>query len=220
MAQKSDQPPADERTYDTGSFEAELLWYKHRWTILFGVAIVLASAAAVAIWLFSKHSARLAAEALFAEAKEPVAWREVIARYPSSPAAAGAHFLLADSLRAKELKESSSLYEKILTNFPTSPLVGGARLGLAENLALAGETKEALAALRELQSRDPASYAAPFAFLLEGRALIDRGKFDEARKVLSNLLSTYPKSPSARAAGVQLDALVPFLGPEAQKSTQ
>lgn len=221
MASKSDQPPADERTYDAGSFEAELFWERNRFAILVGGAAILAVAAAIAIWLFSQHSARRAAEALFAEAQDPAAWREVIAKYPSSTPAANAYFLLADSLRSQgKVEESSALYRKFLTVFAAHPLTGGARLGLAENLAVAGKTEEALAAFREVQTVDSASYAAPFAGLLEARIFIRTGKLDEARKVLANLVSTYPQTAAGRAAGGQLDALVPFLPPDAQTAVQ
>jgi len=221
MASKIDQPPADERVYDVGTFEAELFWHKHRSAILLGGAVILPIAAVLAIWLFSQHSARRAAEALFAEAQDAAAWSEVIAKYPNSAQAANAHFLLADALRTEgKLEESSQLYQKFLAAFPTHPLVGGARLGLAENLAVAGKTDEALAALREVQAKDSVSYAAPFAALLEGHTLIRVGKFDEARKVLANLVATYPQSPAGRAAGAQLDAIAPFLPPDPQKNVQ
>ncbi len=221
MASKSDPPPADERVYDVGSFEAELFWQKNRSAILIGGAILLAIAAALVIWLFSQHSARRAAETLFAEAQDSDAWRVLIAKYPNSIPAANAYFLLADSLRAQgELDESSALYEKFLTTFPAHPLAGGARLGLAENLAAAGKTDEALAALREVQTKGSAGYAAPFAALLEGRILVRMGKLDEARKVLANLVAAYPQSPAGRAAGAQLDALAPFLPPDPQKAAQ
>jgi TolA-binding protein len=221
MASKSDPPPADERVYDVGSFEAELFWQKNRSAILFGGAILLAIAAALVIWLFSQHSARRAAETLFAEAQDSDAWRALIAKYPNSIPAANAYFLLADSLRAQgELDESSALYEKFLTTFPAHPLTGGAQLGLAENLAVAGKTNEALTALREVQAKGSASYAAPFAALLEGRILVRLGKLDEARKVLANVVSTYTQSPAGRAAGAQLDALAPFLPPDPQKAAQ
>ena len=221
MASKSDQPPADERVYDLGSFEAELFWQKNRSAILIGGAFILAVAAAIVIWLLSQHSARRAAETLFAEAKDSDAWRELIAKYPDSVPAANAYFLLADSLRAQgKLDESSALYEKFLTTFPAHPLAGGARLGIAENLAVAGKTDEALAALREVQAKGSASYAAPFAALLEGRILVRMGKFEEARKVLANLVAAYPQSPAGRAAGAQLDALAPFLPPDAPKAAQ
>jgi tetratricopeptide (TPR) repeat protein len=221
MASTSDQPPADDRVYDIGSLEAELFWQKNRSIILVCGAVVLVAIAAVAIWLFNAHSARQAAESLLARANGPAAWREVIARYPNSMPAADAYLLLADSLREQgKLEESSALYEKFLAVFPKNPLVGGARLGLAENLAVAGKTDEALVALRELQEKNSGSYAAPFAALLEGRMLVRLGKYEEARKVLSNLVSTYPRSPAGRAAGAQLDAIVPFLPSGTQKAAQ
>ncbi len=221
MAWKSDEPPTGEGVYDVGSLEAELFWQKHRRTILFSGAAVIIVVLAAALWLFAQYRARHAAQALFADAQNQAAWREVIAKYPASPAAAGAHFLLAESLRSEgKLKESSSEYQAFLSAFPDSTLAGGARLGFAENLAVAGETQEALQAIRELQAKDPSSYAALFAALMEGRALVGMGKLEEARKVFSQLASTYPQSPPGRAAGAQLDALAPFLSPDSPKSAQ
>ena len=72
--------------------------------------------------------------------------------------------------------------------------------------------------LREVQTKGSASYAAPFAALLEGRILVRMGKFEDARKVLANLVAAYPQSPAGRAAGAQLDALAPFLPPDVPKS--
>jgi TolA-binding protein len=216
---KSDQPPADDRVYDIGSFEAELFWEKHRAILLACVGIALVLAAALAIWFIRAHSQRQAAAALFAQAKDPAAWREVIERYPGSAPAANAYFLLADSLRRDgKLEESSVQYEKFLAAFPKNSLVGAARLGLAENLAVAAKTDEALASLRSVREKDADSYAAPFAALLEGRILMRSGKFDEARKVFSNLVSSYSRSPAARTAGAQLDAIVPFLPPEPENT--
>lgn len=221
MARKSDPPPAGEQVYDAGGFEAEIFWEKNRSVILFGGAIILAIALAVAIWLISRQSARRAAEELFAGARDPGAWREVIARYPQSAPAANAYLLLANSLRAEgKLEESSSLYQKFLSVFSSRPLAGGARLGVAENLAVEGKPDEALAALRDLQARDSGSFVAPFAALLEGRALIRMGKMEEARKVLANAVSTYPQSPAGHAAGTQLDAIVPFLPPGSPAAIQ
>ena len=216
---KSDQPPADDRVYDIGGFEAELFWEKNRSIILVCLGIALVLAAAIAVWFIRAHSQRQAAAALFAEAKDPAAWRAVIEKYPGSAPAANAYLLLADSLRREgKLEESSEQYEKFLAAFPKSSLLGGARLGLAENMAVAGKTDEALAALQSLREKDGGSYAAPFAALLEGRILMRSGKFDEARKVFTNLVSSYPRSPAARTAGAQLDAIVPFLPPEPEKT--
>jgi TolA-binding protein len=216
---KSDQPPADDRVYDIGGFEAELFWEKNRPIILVCLGIALVLAAAIAVWFIRAHSQRQAAAALFAEAKDPAAWRAVIEKYPGSAPTANAYLLLADSLRrGGKLEESSEQYEKFLAAFPKSSLLGGANLGLAENMAVAGKTDEVLAALQSLREKDGGSYAAPFAALLEGRILMRSGKFDEARKVFTNLVSSYPRSPAARTAGAQLDAIVPFLAPEPEKT--
>ena len=72
--------------------------------------------------------------------------------------------------------------------------------------------------MQSLREKDGGSYVAPFAALLEGSILMRSGKFDEARKVFTNLVSSYPRSPAARTAGAQLDAIVPFLPPEPEKT--
>ena len=77
------------------------------------------------MWFIRAHSQRQAAAALFAEAKDPAAWREVIEKYPGSAPAANAYLLLADSLRREgKLEESSAQYEKFLAAFPKSSLLG------------------------------------------------------------------------------------------------
>ncbi len=221
MASKSDQPPADDRVYEIGNLEAELFWEKNRSLIFIGAGIVMAVAAAVAIWLFSAHNARQAAASLFAEADDPAGWREVIAKYPHSAPTADAYLLLAGSLREQgKLEESSAEYGKFLAAFPKSPLSGGARLGIAENLAAQGKAEEALAALRQVSETESGSYAAPFAALLEGRMFVRAGKYEEARKVFSNIVSSYPQSPAAGAAGAQLDAIAPFLPNAEPKADQ
>ncbi len=209
-------PPADEPLLETDSFAAELFWERHRGTILLGVAALLAVLGGTAAWFINAHNQRLAAQALFAEASNPEAWREVVAKYPDSPQAAAAYFLLAESLREQgNVAESTAAYEKFLQVFPNHALAGGARLGVAENYDLSGKTKEALAALKVVQSSNAGSYAAPFAALLEGRISLREGRLEDARKIFANLVSTYAKSPLAHVAGAQLEAIIPLLPPAA-----
>lgn len=209
-------PPAAEQLFAPGELEADLFWEKHRKIILIAVAAVLVVLALVTLWLINAHNTRLAAAAAFAESGSPEAWREVMARYPSSPQAADAYFLLAESQREQgDIGGSNETYRKFLTVFPEHALAGGARLGLAENLAAEeGKSAEALAALREVQVLNAGSYAASYAALLEGRMALREGRVAEARKIFSNLVATDSTSPAARVAGAQLDELVPILPPE------
>lgn len=206
------QPPAEEQLLETDGLEAEIFWHRHRATIIGAVLAVLVAGVVVAAWFINAYQTRLSAQAAFAEARNPEAWREVIARYPRTEQAANAYFLLAESLREQgDIPQSTGMYQKFLVDFPTHQLAGGARLGIAENLEVAGKTGEALTALKDVQVAASGSYAAQFAALLEGRIYLRQEKLEEARKVFSTLVSTYSQSPAARAAGAQLDEMAPLL---------
>jgi len=217
----TNQPPAEEQLFVSDGLEAELFWQKYRKAILLGAAALVVALAAVALWFVNTYNARLAAEALFANAGNPEEWREVIAKYPASAQAADAWFLVAESLREQgDIAQSTESYQKFLNAFPDHPLAGGARLGIAENLELAGKSTEALTALRDVKTRDAGSYAAAYAALLEGRIFLREGRLDEASKVFSTLVSTDSQSPAARVAGMQLDAIQPLLVVEPKKAAQ
>jgi hypothetical protein len=94
MASK-DQPPADERVYDVGSFEAELFWQKNRSSHSYRRGDPAGHSRGPVIWLFSQHSARRAAETLFAEAQDSDAWRALDRETEFDPRRKR-HFLLAD----------------------------------------------------------------------------------------------------------------------------
>ena len=82
--------PSDEPLLETDSFAAELFWERHRGSILAGVAVLLLAVAGTVFWLITAHNLKLGAEAFFANARNPEAWREVIAKYPGTPQAADA----------------------------------------------------------------------------------------------------------------------------------
>jgi TolA-binding protein len=212
----SPQPAADDRIFVSDGLDADLFWAKHRRSIIFGAVVVLLVLGGVAAWFVNAHNTKEAAQRAFATAGNPEAWREVIAKYPTSQPAGNAYFLLAESLREQgNFQESTAMYQKFLEVFPEHGLAGGARLGLAENLAAEGKTDEALAALKEVQTESASSYAAPFAALLEGRIYLRDGKLQEARKAFLTLVSTYQKSPAAQVAHAQIDQLSLILPPEA-----
>jgi len=210
----NDQSAPDEQLIDPGSFEAELFWQKHRKTILGGGVAVIVLIVVSIIWLISSHNTKLAAEAQFADARTPDAWRAVISNYPGSQPAADASFLLAESLRESgKIDDSNAVYRKFLEDFPDHPMVGGARLGLAENLEIQNKLDDAIGALQQVQVANSGSYAAQMAMLLEGRILVRQNKLEDARRILTGLVSTYPTSPAARLAGAQLQGLMPLMSP-------
>lgn len=213
MSQPSHLHPTEDQTVVDSSFAAEVFWEKNRSTIIEALAAIALLAIGVTFWLITTHNRQLASEALFAEAKTPDQWREVITKYPGTQPAANAYFLVAQSLREQgNLDESNKTYEKFLEVFPKNPLSGGARLGLAENLALQGKTDESLANLRQIEGQESSGYAAAVAGLIEGQTLIRQGKLADARKVFLNTAQNNPGSPVARIAGSlgsQLSALLP-----------
>ncbi len=209
-------PPAEDRLFTEESFAAEIFWEKNRRTILIAAAVIVLAVLATIYWVISRHNLKLAAEAAFAQAKSPDAWREVIAKYPGTMPAADAMFLLAESRREQgNTDESTATYQRFLAEYPGHPLAGGARLGIAENYSAAGKTADALAALKAAQAGG--GYAAPFAALLEGRALMRERKLAEAKEIFSMIASTYQSSPLARLAVSQVEEIDVLLPADAAK---
>ncbi len=207
--------PSDSPIVEDSALELDLLWARHRGTILAITGVIVVAALGAGGWFLSARQSRAQAGALFATASGPDAWREVIAKFPGSMPAANAAFLLAESQRETgDLDGSTATYRMIIEKFPNHPLIGGASLGIASNLAAAGKTAETLAALREVQARHSSSYAAPFAAVIEGRMLAIDSQFTEARRVLQAVLTNYPNSPATRVAGAQLDELSLIAPPE------
>jgi tetratricopeptide (TPR) repeat protein len=215
MSASNNPPPAEDRLFSDESFATEIFWEKNRQKILVAAAVVVIVGLGVLWWVINLHNTKLAAQAFFAQAATPDAWREVIAKYPGSMPAADASFLLAAALRDEgKIEESTAIYQKFLTEYPEHPLVGGARLGIAENYAMAGNSAEALTAFKAAQAAG--GYVAPFATLLEGRLLLREGKLAEANSVLSKVVTTYQGTPSALIARAQVEEIEPVLAAAAK----
>lgn len=212
----NNQPPAEDRLFTEENFAAELFWEKNRQKILVAAVVAVLAAIGTVWWVVSLHNLKLAAEAFFVQAKSPDAWREVIAKYPGSMPAADAMLLLAESQREQgDFDGSTATYQRFLSEYPQHPLVSGARLGLAETSSAAGKPAEAITALKTVQAAG--GYAAPFAALLEGRALLREGKLAEAKEVFTKIVTTYQTSPLARLALGQVEEIDVLLPPPTPK---
>ncbi|WOX04895.1 tetratricopeptide repeat protein [Microbulbifer pacificus] len=93
-----------------------------------------------------------------------------------------------EELAAKVLPEFQRLSQKFPDNHEVS-------LALAMVLRANKKNEEALRITRVVQEQDPALLDAP---LLESHILIDMGREKEARKLLENLVSLYPKESRLR----------------------
>ena len=200
--------------FDIGSLEAELFWQKHRRTIFFSGAAAIIAVLAAALWLFAQYRARHAAQAL--------------CRCPESSRLAGSHceisrfasgkrsFRLPSLCAPRKLKESSSEMRGLPVGISWKHAGAWSKAGprgeSCGGRANAGIPRSHAGAA----GKGSSELCRPLCSAPEGRALVRMGKLEEARKVLSQLVSTYPQSPPGRTAGAQLDALAPFLSPDSQ----
>ena len=126
MASKSDQPPADDRVYDVGSFEAELFWEKNRSVILICMGSRSRRWPRRSPCGFSARTMpRQAAESLLRRGQRSRRVARSDCEIPGFVHRRGMPiFCLADSMREQgNLEESSALYQKFLAVFPESPLI-------------------------------------------------------------------------------------------------
>ena len=122
-------------------------------------------------------------------------YRQVIDRYPGTPAGASAYLFLADSYRAKkDFQQANATLQTFLDKFPEHELAGTARLGMAANFESMGKPDEALSTLQRLVASNPKSFVAPLALLSQVHLLKAKGKIEEARRVCENFLTQYRDS--------------------------
>jgi TolA-binding protein len=185
----------------------ELLWLNHRNALLAGIAAFVVLVLIVAGVFASLHTSQIASETLLSNASNDAGWREVIAKYPRTPATADAMLLLAASLReAGKIEESDSLYSQVAESFPKSPLVISGLLGRAANARAANHPDTAVNDYQQAAAQFPMSYGAPFALISEAQLLVRLDRTEEAKRVIDSLRSQYPGSAAAQAFGGSLSA--------------
>jgi predicted negative regulator of RcsB-dependent stress response len=207
MAKHPDyEPPAsDEPEMEIGPGEFELLWEKHKTSIIGGAVLLVVALVAGFGWFYTSQAARAESQTLFAEASGIEGWDAVIAKYPRSVVAGSAYLLKAQALRdAGKLDEANRTLDQMLSALPDHPLAPVAKLGLAENEAAAGKLKEAAKSLELVTDSSASSFVAPFAMLAEGELLIAQLQFKEAVRVLEKLTVDYAGSVGAQTASGQI----------------
>jgi tetratricopeptide (TPR) repeat protein len=197
--------PASDPILDT-----QVFWDRHKGTII-GVIAVLVLAAAVfgGYGMYVAHREQSAAR-LLSTARAPEQYQQVIGRYPSSGAAAGAHLLLAGELRKHgKFEEANGTLREFIERQPRHAMVSTAMMGIAANLDSVGRADEALEMYRRAATEHPQSYSAPLAMLAQVSILKSKGQTEEARRVCENIIAQHSGSYAAMEAQRLLRGLQP-----------
>ncbi len=206
-------PTADANTTDA-ALEAQVYWLRYRKEIAGLLVLALVALLAVAAWRFYRERRETAASAAFAEAKTATDYQTVIDRYGDAPAAASAFLLLADEQRKSgQLAEANATLQRFVDKFPRHELVSTARMSMAANLEAMGKLDEAAAAYQQVASVNSGSYNAPLALLAQAQILQEKGRGDDARRLLEALMTQYQQSYAAAQAGQLLRTLKPVAIP-------
>lgn len=178
--------------------------------IMVGIAALLLALASYGGLRYMKARKHAAAAAILAEAKLPETYRKLIAEYPSTPAAASAHLMLAaEQRKSDKFDESNATLQNFLGRNGKHPLVATAKMMIGANLESLGKTNEALEHYRRLAADHPRDFNAPLAMLAQIRLLKAKGNQDEARKVCETILTQYRESYASAEATQQLRQLKP-----------
>lgn len=195
--------------------ETELFWARHKVPIVFAMAAIIVAAAAYGAYQYRVAQRDTAAAGVLAQAKSAENYHNVIADYPSTPAAASACLLLAaEERKAEKFAEANATLQKFLEKNPKHELVTSAKMAMAANLESLNKTDEALETYRRLAADYPRDFNAPLAMLAEVPILKRTGKADEARKVCETILTQYRESYASTEATQQLRQLKPAEEPQ------
>jgi predicted negative regulator of RcsB-dependent stress response len=185
-------PTASPPTHDDAALEARVFWLRFKNQI--AVALLLALLAVVGFVGYRLYTNKrdVAASALLASAKNAQDYRQLIARYPNTPAGASAYLFLAEAQsKEKKFKDANTTLQDFIDKNPKHQLVSTARMAMAANLESTGKTDEALAIYRQIATGDQKDFNRPLALISEVRLLKMKNRTEEARRVCETILTEY-----------------------------
>lgn len=203
------QPPSRDTTVDAAVF-----WFRHKTELLVALLVLVLGGAGYAGYQVYVSRRDDSAAAFLAKAKTNQEYREVIDRYPETPAGASAYLFLAETFRAKkDFQQANATLQTFLDKFPEHELAGTARLAMAANFESMKKPDEALSTLQRLVANNPKSFIAPLALLSQVHLLKAKGKTDEARRVCESIMTQYRESYLSGEATRELRLLKPAATP-------
>jgi tetratricopeptide (TPR) repeat protein len=190
--------------------DAQVFWFRYHKEILAFVLVAILAALGYAGYRFYTAHRDSAAAALLGKAKTPSDYQQVIAQYPSAPAAASAYLLLGEAQRnEKKFADSNQTLDRFVQKHPKHELVPAARVAIAANDESLGRNDEALSIYQQVASSFPKSYVAPYAMISQMRLLRAKGQDEAARLVAEKILTEHSDSRWAGDAMRQLRELTP-----------
>ncbi len=189
-------------------FDPLVFWVRYKNNILlFGGLLVVASAV-FGVFEYTQQRASEGAQAQFASAKTPEAYRNVIADYPRSVVAGNATLLLAESLRNEsKYDEAIVLLRNFPEAYPTHPLLSAALISLALTQESQSKPDEALLTYQKASTSYPNSFSAPIAMLASAKIYQTKGQDDQARQIYDKVALDFKETNYAREATMEIGKL-------------
>jgi tetratricopeptide (TPR) repeat protein len=199
------------------ALEARVFWWRFRKEIV--AVIVICLLGLVFFGLYRLYAARREATAasLLASARSVSDYQQLIAQYPSTPAAASGYLLLAEKQRqGKKFAESNATLRAFIDKNPNHELVPTAEMAIGANLESMGKGDEAFSTYQQVAAKYPQNFNAPLALVSEVSLLKAKNRMDEARRVCEEVLMKY-RMPGDQPAGARDDRLESFWVGEAMR---
>ena len=129
--------------------------------------------------------------------------------YPSSPAGIQARYHLAGALAALgRHAEAMTAFDEVVNRAGSNSLYGRmAQLGKADTQARAGQLDAAIDAWKGMAARNDEDLPVDAILMELGRAYVQKGNRDEARKTLTEIVDKHPQSPYVQEARAELENL-------------
>jgi|GEM_PF-1504457 len=208
----SPDTPSDEPIFELGPSPLEVVWEKHKMSILVGASVVIVALVGFFGAMAVSHSNRIAAMDALAAANNAETLREVISKFPKSVEAGNASLLLSALLRdEKNPAEATQVLEEFLKSPNGHPLAPLALVGLSGLAAQSGDSAAAKGYLQRVASEFPESFAVPFALLAEAEMALASGDRSAALAGLQGLSRQHPSSVAGNAGQNTLMALESLL---------
>lgn len=201
------------------ALDAQVFWYKYRKEIAILLGLVVLAIVAIAGYRLYRDRREATAATLFAAAKTPGAYEELINRYSDTAAAASAYLLLAEAQRKDgKYAEANATLAKFLDKFPRHELATTARMAMAANLQAMGKQDEALAIYQQIASAAVPGFNTPMALIEQVHILQEKGKTEDARRICETIMTQYRDSYAAMEASQLLRTFLKTAKPDTSSS--